>query len=314
MSDQVARLLALVPYLQSHPGAGVAHTAKAFGVTAAQLRKDLEILWMCGRPGLLPDDLIEIDMDAVADEGRIYLGNADDLARPLRLTADEALALTLALAAARDLADAETVVAIDSARAKVQAVVGEQPLDVVAAKLAGGDVDVRTVLTDAIAAHRRVRFDYDGLRRTSQPVVEPARLFVRDGIAYLQAWSLEAGDWRTFRLDRIAVAEPLAETFTPRKAPAVGDSWLDTLPFAAEVTLTLAPEAAWVAEYYPVREVNRDGENTTVRLGVVGWTWLTALLLRLGAGVLAVDPPEAAVSARASARAALARYGVESWA
>ena len=62
------------------------------------------MLWMCGMPGLTPGDLIDIDMDAVDGEGVIHLSNADYLTRPLRLSADEALALVLALRTLREIA------------------------------------------------------------------------------------------------------------------------------------------------------------------------------------------------------------------
>ena len=96
-SDQVARLLALVPYLQAHPDADVRTTASVFGVSPRQLIADLNVLWYCGLPGGMPGDLIEVDMDAVESEGRIRLTNADYLARPLRFTLDEAMSLAVAL-------------------------------------------------------------------------------------------------------------------------------------------------------------------------------------------------------------------------
>ena len=96
---QVRRLLSLVPYLREHDGAPVADVAAAFGVSPRTLRADLGVLWMCGMPGLTPGDLIDIDMDAVDGEGVIHLSNADYLPRPLRLSADEALAQPSALAA-----------------------------------------------------------------------------------------------------------------------------------------------------------------------------------------------------------------------
>src|ERR1700712_5945988 len=77
--------------------------AAAFGITVKTLREDLNVLWMCGLPGLTPGDLIDIDMDAVDGEGVIHLSNADYLTRPLRLTADEALALVLALRTLREI-------------------------------------------------------------------------------------------------------------------------------------------------------------------------------------------------------------------
>ena len=59
---------------------------------------------MCGLPGLTPGDLIDIDMDAVDGEGVIHLTQRRLPARPLRLSADEALALVLALRTLREIA------------------------------------------------------------------------------------------------------------------------------------------------------------------------------------------------------------------
>ena len=73
-TDRITRLLALVPYLTARPdGVGVAEAARDFGVPEKQLRKDLELLWMCGLPGYGPGDLIDL-----AFEGdRVRVGITD---------------------------------------------------------------------------------------------------------------------------------------------------------------------------------------------------------------------------------------------
>ena len=126
-TDQVARLLALVPYLQAHPDADVAGTAKMFGVTPRQLMSDLRVAWFCGLPGGLPGDLIEVDMDLVETEGRIRLSNADFLSRPLRFTPDEATSLVVALRVLAEIADPDTADAVASAMKKLEAAVGHTP-------------------------------------------------------------------------------------------------------------------------------------------------------------------------------------------
>ena len=88
--DQVQRLLALVPYLRENDGARVDDVAAEFGVRPKQIIADLKVLWFCGLPGAQMGDLIEIDIDAAEGDGVIHLNNADYLARPLRLAADEA--------------------------------------------------------------------------------------------------------------------------------------------------------------------------------------------------------------------------------
>ena len=79
-----ARLLALIPYLRSHPGVAVTEVARVFGVSTDRVIADLKILWMVGLPGGMPDDLIDIDMDAVDSDGTITITNADALPRPMR--------------------------------------------------------------------------------------------------------------------------------------------------------------------------------------------------------------------------------------
>lgn len=59
-AERLPRLLALVPYLLSRPGIPIADAAADFGVGEQQLRRDLELLWMCGLPGYGPGDLIDL--------------------------------------------------------------------------------------------------------------------------------------------------------------------------------------------------------------------------------------------------------------
>jgi len=48
--ERLPRLLSLVPYLQAHPGVAIGTAATDFGVSEEQLRRDLQLLWMCGLP------------------------------------------------------------------------------------------------------------------------------------------------------------------------------------------------------------------------------------------------------------------------
>ena len=50
-ADQVARLLALIPYLQARPGITLADAAAAFSISQKQLMADLWVAFMCGLPG-----------------------------------------------------------------------------------------------------------------------------------------------------------------------------------------------------------------------------------------------------------------------
>lgn len=326
---QVARLLSLVPYLQHRPGARVAEVAAAFGVTPAQLRQDLAVLYMCGLPGLLPGDLIEIDMEAVDGHGVIFLTNAEFLARPLRLTPDEVLPLILGLRTLREIAGSDALASIDSALGKLAAVAGESAelAERVRIGVRAADEPVREAISAALRAGVRLRLTYDSPSRgrTTTRLVDAHGLRMRDGYAYLEAWSDPVdepeqdrsgtasggeGGWRSFRLDRIAAAEVTSTPAVERPGePDPPDGWLDRLSTAAEVVLELAAPATWVAEYYPIEESTPTaGGGMRVRLRVADPAWFRGLLLRLGGDARVVEPAGAGDSAQAEARSAEAQY------
>lgn len=309
--EQVNRLLALVPYLLARPNADLVQTAAVFAISPAQLVADLKVLWYCGLPDGLPGDLIEVDLDSL-DQGTLRLSNADYLTRPLRFTPDEVLSLVIAVQAVQDLAGEDLAEAAASALAKLTDAAGQALPAPVSLATSTGSAVMRQALSEAINQHLVVGLVYDGSARgrTTEPKVEPARLSMRDGYAYLDAWSLERSDWRTYRLDRIVQVEPTTQPAEDRgDPPGFATGWLDSRDGVAEVSLLLAPQSGWIAEYIPIREMQRlPGGDLRVRLAVADPAWLRGLLLRLGSGVLEVDPPQAADSARQAARDALEHY------
>ena len=314
-SDQVSRLLTLVPYLQKAGEADLAQTAAVFGVTPKQLIADLKVLWYCGLPGGLPDDLIEIDMDGV-DDGWVWLSNADYLSAPMRFTPDEALSLVVALRAVGELADPQMAEAVASAVRKLGQAQGAGRSAAAPATVAvdgdAGSVDVRRVLAEAIEAGETVLLTYDGPAggQPSAGEVEPAALVTHDGYAYLQAWSLTRQAWRTYRLDRVADARRTGHPVVGHGEPEPFDGWLDRRAGATPVTIEVAESARWITEYYPIRACRTTPRGVEIDLLVADPDWLRALLLRLGPQVLRVTPAQAALSAAQAACETLDAYAV----
>lgn len=307
-ADQVSRLLALVPYLQLHADADLDQTASDFGISTAQLIADLRVLWYCGLPQGMPGDLIEIDMDAVAESGRIRLSNADYLRRPMRFTPDEALSLMVALRAVSELVGDDAAEAVRNALAKLEAAAGTPTSATVA--VAGGAAGVREQLAAAITDGRQVCFDYtDAALEPSRPTVAPVRLITSDGFGYLQAWNPQRADWRTYRLDRIAEVQ-LTELTVPEvgEPPEFDPGWLESSADAVPVTLTVTPQLAWIAEYIPVQQVRRRDAGVELDLLVADPAWLRSLVLRLGPGLVAAAPSQLLASAVDAATEALAGY------
>ncbi len=305
-AQQVARLLVAIPYLQAHQGIGLDEAAQALGTTSRQLQHDLQVALFCGLPGGLPGDLIEVDLDAIAD-GVIWLSNAEVLAKPLRLTPDEAATLLAAVQTVREVAGPETYPAIDSTAAKLSTL--SATVGPVVVSVAAGAEAIRATVSEAIIRGQQLRLTYDGRSRgsTTYPVVDPATVSLRDGYAYLEAWSLERGGWRSYLLDRVVTAEPTGVAAADHGSPPSRPDWLRAAG-AAEVVLRLQPEAAWLAEYVPVQSHRETKDGLEITILVADPAWLRRLLLRLGGSAEVISPRAAADSAIQAARDALAAY------
>jgi proteasome accessory factor C len=311
---QVRRLLSLVPYLREHDGAVLTEVAQTFGISESTLREDLNVLWMCGLPGLAPGDLIDIDMDAVEGEGVIHLSNADYLPRPLRLSADEALALVLGLRTLREIAGPGERDAVDRALKKLGAAAGDLSVtDQATVRVTAAREGIQARITDGLQRRKRLDLTYDVASRaeTTRRMVDPLRVFVLEGYGYLEAWCYSAQALRTFRLDRIAAVEVTDVDVEPREIELrdLTSGWFERLRDSPLVALELQPWAAWVAEYYPTETVSRteDG-HLVVALRVTDPAWLRGLLLRLCGGARVLAPPGAGDSAAEAAQEALDQY------
>jgi proteasome accessory factor C len=310
-SGQVSRLLALVPYLLAHPGAPIAEVAQRFGVSERQLGKDLDLLWFCGLPGYLPDDL----MEAHVEGGAIYLRNAETIARPLRLGTDEALALLVGLRALASLPGLHDRDALDRTIAKLERAAGDA-----AAASALVTVDLETqeaalaTVRAALDGGRRLRMSYYVPARdeTTERDVDPMRVVLTGGRSYLEGWCRRAGGVRLFRLDRMVAVEVL--DLPARVPPEAEPLNLDEGLFRPSeqdlrVTLELAPAGRWVAEYYPyesLEELPDGGQRLTLR--TPERRWIRRLALRLGDTGRVVDPPDLVAEIRSEAAAVLAAY------
>ncbi len=301
--DQVARLLTLVPFLHSHPSVRLDEAAQAVGVTPEQLVKDLGVLFMCGLPGGYPDDLIDVDLDALEDpdsgiprlEGVIRISNADYLARPLRLTPTEATAIIVALRALRGGAGPDTREVVDRTLAKLEAAAAGG-----AALVEPGEDEVaetsrlRASLERAVAGRRQVLLTYYVPARDeeSERVVDPRGVVTSGGVAYLDAWCHSAEAPRLFRLDRIHEATVLdSEVVTEGPPRDLSDGLFQRSEETTVVTLRLQPQARWVMEYYPVEAARPGGDGTVeIDLRVADERWLQRLLMRLAPYAHVVSP------------------------
>jgi proteasome accessory factor C len=307
------RLLALVPYLLARPGIRIDDAARDFGVSAKQLRRDLELLWMCGLPGYGPGDLIDLSF-----EGETVTVTYDaGMNRPLRLTGAEATALLVALRALAETPGLLDTDAVRRAIAKIEAAAGQaQPSGVVVGlgvREGKATAHTRRVVQQALQAGRALRIRYYTASRDeiTERMVDPMRLLIVQAVGYLEAWCRRAESVRLFRLDRIedvqVLAEPAAPPATARPTD-LSDGVFSARPDQPLAELVLDPDARWVAEYYPCEEqVELDGGRLRVRMRYGDESWMARLVLSLGGDARAESPPDLAEAVRQRAAGALAR-------
>lgn len=314
-TEQLPRLLSLVPYLLTRPGAKLADVARTFGVSEEQLSRDLSLVYMCGLPGYFPGDLIEVDITA---SGRITVSNADTIARPLRLSRDEALPLIVGLRMLADLPGLQDRDAVDSALAKLEdaaedaavasaavAVEVEPPAD---------SPDTLATVQRALREGKRVHLSYYVPARdeTTERDVDPMRVSLVAGRSYLEGWCRVAEAVRLFRLDRITAVSvlDLPSQPPPDAQPRDLDAGLfQPGPDDVAVTIEVGAAGRWVPEYYPCESVEPlpDG-GAVIRLRTSDLRWVRRLALRLGGAGRVVEPAELVEAVTRDAATALAAY------
>lgn len=316
-ADRLARLLNLVPYLLARPGIEIAEAAADLGVTERQLREDLQLLWVCGLPGYGPGDLIDMAFDG----DRVTITYDAGIDRPLRLTPDEALALVVALRMLAETPGMANRGAVERALAKIEDAVGDLAGPPVAVQLPGDGEQIEA-LRAAVLRRRALRITYYTATRdeTTERTIDPLRVLMVGGRAYVEAWCRRAEAVRLFRVDRIDALTELDEpaVIPPQAKPYDrSEGVFRPSPDLPLVTLRVGRSGRWITEYYPCERIERSlvdeltepgGDEWLVTLRVTDLVWAQRFVLGLGPDVTVVDPPELAERIRAQARAALDAY------
>ena len=315
-AERLRRLLALVPYVAARRVVGLAETAATFGMTERELIDDLNLAWCVELRA--PEPYCPIDLSY--EDGEISISQAESIARPLRLAADEASALLVALrmlAEAASFGEHRDGDAVARLIAKIEDAAG-------AAGAASSQVSVQiehpnahgmaATLSGALSAGRRVHLRYFGPKRgeATERDVDPMRLLVVEGRTYLEGWCRRAEGVRLFRLDRVLSVDVLdvpaevPETAEPKDVDA---GLFTASPSDVLVELELGPAVRWIAESYPCESVT-DLADGRLRVGLrtPDTAWLRRLALRLGEDARVVSPASLADEVRCAAAAALALY------
>lgn len=302
MSSRLSRLLLVVPAAAGPDGVSLEELANEFDCTAEELQADLSLLACVGVPPFNPDDLIELELR----DGRVYVTLTQAFERPTRLSATEAAALTIAgRALAPSAPSVRTALEkLRSAIAPVQVPLYESLLERLSVSPPEDSDEVIATLEEARERRRVVEIAYfassDRQSRTRR--VRPRAIVSADGVAYLSAHN-EAGEERTYRVDRISRATLTEEGFEPLP-PVDLAGRLDALRRFSEhsdlprATVRFAPEVAGAVKARHPDARKLDDDWLEVRVAWASMPWLVSYVLSWGGRAVVVHPPQARSAVR----------------
>lgn len=232
--ETTARLLALLSVLQRVPQMSGPSLADHLGVTVRTVRRDIDRLRQLG---------YVVDSEAGVSGG-YRLGEGGSSVPPLMLDEEETVALAVCVRAAAGDSVAGIAEAAARALAKLEQSLptsARSRLDALSAATirlpaAGGEVDPSVLLTVTSACHRgeALVMSYRSANgRESERRLDPYRIVNAGRRWYLVARDRRHGEWRTFRLDRIAQVRSTGHGVDLRGAP-------DAAAFVGEA-ITTAP-------------------------------------------------------------------------
>ncbi|MDK1018343.1 MAG: WYL domain-containing protein [Actinomycetota bacterium] len=292
-AQRLSRILAVLPWIISRNGANMDDLVARFHYKdKADLVKDLHLVFMTGLPGYGPGDLIDVDI--FADE--VHIDAADYFARPIRLTAPEALGL---LAAGMTFIQSDQAPsALVSAVRKLTAVVLPDAESYVHFDVPTPELVRR--LQEVIERRHTMRITYVALASNTRTVrsVEGRSVFFNLGNWYLAGHCHLANAERVFRVDRIAEVEELDDAYELPEPPS--DAIVRYRPDDgdAHVTFTTNPASSWVAEYYPVDTRDLDDGSQRVTMSVSDPLVAARLLIGLGNAVSDIEGEEVVAAIR----------------
>lgn len=315
----VARMLALVQWVKTHPGQSFDSLASHFGVSSQQIRKDIDSLSLAGADHV-PCQGLDFDF-ADLHEGKVSLSNAGGLANQLHLDELDREVLAFALAAleagpwqsyARQLNQLLQLSPNTPGAAELETAASAETKNLAGPMNTALSQVFATVL-EALMTGRALKLSYvDAAGLSSQRNVDPWWL-VSDGARLtLVGYCHGARAKRRFRLERISAltlggqirkGAPEPNTSADKRRRARGQSWGRT---AKTATLRIRPSGIWLTQVASPKQViyNQDG---TITVEIIGRSqaWLESVVLRASGELVAVEP--ATLLEKVSVRAAKAR-------
>jgi proteasome accessory factor C len=293
--ERTARLLDLVPYINSHQGISLNELAGVFDVSTAQMTSDLTTLWMCGLPGYTPLELMDLDFES----GFVTIHNAETLSKPRSITFDEGVALILGLDLLRSAISSDRndlLESIDLLSIRLAELI-KLPLALSATPIINQEVS--SAVAEALNSRSALEITYHSLYRDeiSSRIILPIEIVVSDGQNYLSSYCYTASDFRQFRIDRIQEASVQA---VPQAVPKVSVQQL-----SYSCTIKVFTPTREIAERFKQSELPINSEFDFQTYSI---QWIQRSVMASGSAIGLQSPPDVRKSIAVLAQSMLDRY------
>ena len=293
--NRIDRLVAILIHLQGRRVTRAEDIADEFQTSIRTVYRDIAALAEAGVP-------------VVGEAGLGYSIVKGYHLPPVHFTTEEATALITASMLMDRFTDSSLASSMDSALAKIRAVLPpdhqdhimrlERRMSVPNEPRRNGPATL-FLIQKALADRTVLRIAYrgsgaaDALRRE----IEPLGLTYYGDRWHLIAWCRLRKDYRDFRTDRIAAISASPEQFKPHEEFSLIDfigRWQD-LPATLRGSIRADPVAAErirkEAPFKIIQDVrNQDGVTFTIEVG--NWNWYIGWLLSFGDRIVIIDPAE----------------------
>ena len=293
-SEKLERLLSMIPWIMDNDGPSLSSIAHRFEYPEELLLDDLtKVLFMVGPYPHTPDTLIEV----IIEDGRVWIDQAEWLARPIRLTPEQGFSLLQKAKTLEIFHGENTWRDLSRAIEKLEKALGQssETFEVNIPELRNADW---SVIRHSIEAETQLTISYYSYSadETSIRNVHPVEILNRDSNHYLYAYCDTANDYRLFRFDRILNADsssdPNCVPKGSKRESTDDDSW-DLGGEESLVTIKIQTSDSWILSTYPIQEVSQSEDGSIeVKLLVTGIAWLQRLLIRLSPETVILEAPD----------------------
>ena len=283
--ERFNRALDLIPFVETHPGWSIEELAQHFGVSAAEISKDLATLHMCGLPGYSHLELI----DLTYDDDLVTILNSQNLSEPRDLTVDERAAILLGLEMMKGLSSAAPLIAkIEALQNRFRTIELSTIESQVDLSQAVNSAPHRDLLVKALEENLQLDVEYISARSNhiSSRHIAPISVYQIGEHFYLEGYCFETSGVRHFRTDRMSSCQISDNTL------AVPELVTSEAKSETEISVLFEKSARLFLEEHRHLIISQEviGERILARFAISDVDWLAKALLALPASSTILEP------------------------